>query len=250
MKKILENFLKNNKEDIEYLSKNYEKVITACAEINKSWSRTLAGSNGLLYYKNFEEPDMHNRFNAEWGCIRGIPSGWHKSSAEEFDNKFKEVIEKDFNIEQFDKISNEMFKKTNELKENIITEAYKINIDSEDLQKIEEFKIGQNPKDFIADLISGSFQSRDSQAMMEGRACPMHLYYEGTAQGARSIIEGLKNFDILLDRIFIKSSIKNNSELNNMDNFNKEILDKTEKLYKNGHYDQAVETGLKLLRID
>lgn len=251
MKEIVEKFLKNNQKDIEYLSKNSEKVIITCAEINKSWSRTLAGSNGLLYYKNFEEPDMRNRFNTEWGCIHRIPDGWHKSSDEEFDNKFKESIEKDFDIKNFDKISNDIFKEVGKLKEDILTEAYRLDIKDDDLEKIKEIEIGKNPKDFIAKLVSGVIQTRDSQAIMEGRAIPTHLYYQGTAQGARSIIDGLEKLETTLERIEIKSSNNTKPMLNKdntLNNLNNEISKKAKKLYKDGHYDQAVEAGFKVVR--
>ena len=49
------------------------------------------GYHNSLYYRNFDKPDLQNRFNVEWGCLMGFPDGWRERQPEEVQARIEEL---------------------------------------------------------------------------------------------------------------------------------------------------------------
>jgi hypothetical protein len=53
-----------------------EVMWKAGVSVGESWSGSSFGYHSDLHYGQFERPPFRSRFSVEWGCIKGIPSGW------------------------------------------------------------------------------------------------------------------------------------------------------------------------------
>ena len=44
-----------------------------------------------MYFRDFQAPEFDERFNGEWGAIRGMPPGWVEKQPEEVRRRIEEL---------------------------------------------------------------------------------------------------------------------------------------------------------------
>ena len=231
---------------------------TACAKIQTSWSGSFAGWHGSLYYRDYQRPDINNMFSGEWGGIHGIPDGWAERSPEEVTKAIDDSIGNDFKVKEFEvKVKNlrasfESIK--NELV--ILFSAYpfdkKTEKEKELYAQVEKHGFGKSHGYFCSELRPKRIMTRDSEALQQGIANPVWLYYEGVSLEANSIIESGRNFIGLVDRLVRQLELKNEAKdqvvASDLKGLHSEIFAKCDKLYESCSYPEAVEKGFKVVR--
>jgi len=205
------------------------KIIKACGEIEKSWSNSFAGYHGLLYYKDFQEPTIYQRFSPEWGCIRGVPNGWNKKTADEVRKKIEELIGDNFSLISFENKKKDLAEEFKKIKTEILVvlSSFELNDDMTQEKKlllqIENCELTKTLSHFMNKLIPGTIMTRDSRALTEGICIPTHTYYIGVSQLVKDISENIKNLLNITDRLVRQLEIK----------FLKQEIKKSEKSYWN-----------------
>lgn len=215
IKPLIKEFDQNISPRLKLLEKNAEKLINACNEVDKSFSGSFAGWHGSMYFKDFQTPQLNQRFSGEWGGINGIPNGWEKKEAEEVKGEIERRMSADFsiNIDDLEKeataIKEESKKILNEVK--IAFSSINLNEipkEKELFDKIEKIEFGRDKAYFINKHIPKTLMTRDRGALMEGICIASHKYYLGLGQSFIDISEAIKNFLQLVDQLFRQIEMK------------------------------------------
>jgi len=178
-----------------------EKVVSACNNIDNSWSGSDLVGHADLFYGNFDTPPYEKRFSIEWGLIHGIPDGWNKKSNDEVLQK----IEKDSgaNIEDLDNKADSIANKFERLRKGTI--IYFSTFSKEASEEIENF-ILHTKIDVFNQYWNKQIITRDREALFSGRQVPTHKYYWATASFITGITEQIDEFLYLIDKITAQHS--------------------------------------------
>lgn len=196
------------KERLSGLKKQCDRLFEAAAGLSNSWSGSWLGYHSELYYGDFVNPRLSDRFDPEWGGIHGIPSGWHPRKAEEVKERIEVLSSANFDAAESD--TKDLLTIANDLQNEIIIELSTLQasagFDKEKalLDKIEQFQWGQSGKkigEYIDAHTPGSFRTRDSSAGAQGARVPACLYYEAAAQEYRSRCAAVEEFLKLSQRL-------------------------------------------------
>ncbi len=206
-----------------------DKIIKACGEVEKTWSNSFAGYHGLLYYKDFQEPTIHQRFSPEWGGINGIPDGWNKKTADEVRKKIEELTGNSFSLISFESKKKDLVEEFKKIKTEILVILSSFELNDEMIQEkklllqIENCELTKTLGYFMKKLIPRTIMTRDSRALAEGICTPTHTYYIGVSQLVKDVSESIKNLLNITDRLVRQLEIK----------FLKQEIKKSEKSYWN-----------------
>lgn len=201
---------------IEKLISVAEKINKACDEISKSWSNSFAGYHGRLYYKDFEEPSLHNRFNTEWGCVNGLPDGWNEKNPEVVKQKIEELVDEDISLTQLEIDEKKLSEEFIEIQREMLILFSTFSFKDEDIQEkkllseIEEFKFSKKLGHFMKKMMPRSIRTRDSRAINEGICQPSHIYYKAVALLIINTCNSIKIFLKTADRLTRQLEIKHN----------------------------------------
>ncbi len=260
-KKLINEFKGKYKDKTKEISDQSEKLKEACGKIERSWSGSFAGWHGSMYFRDFQIPSIHKRFNGEWGGINGVPEGWEEKQPEEVREKIEELVDNKFSAEKFEKVLKKLREEANQLKDEVAIafSAFNFNAHTEkerDLfSRIENFEFGKTKDEFINDKLPKTITSRDSEAIRQGICVASWLYYRGVALEAKSIYEAVNTFFGLVNGLVrrleqksdtdVKAIFAKNDQLNNL---HSEIYNKCFDLYQKGVYAEAVEKSFKIVR--
>lgn len=183
-----------------------EKVTKTCNEIGQSWSGSFAGYHGKLYFKNFEIPKIHERFNVEWGGIHGIPNGWDSKEVEVVKQEIINRVSKNFSLDAFEHDEQELIQKAKSALHEITIEFSAFNLENHQKEKtlfeqIENFEFGKGKNYFLRILLPTSLIGRDKEASMQGIYLPTHIYYLGLAKSINDTCNSVTDFINLIDRL-------------------------------------------------
>lgn len=208
--KTLTEFKAKHARDLEIIRSTSESLRKACAEIERSWSRSFAGWHGTMYFRNFEIPSVYERFNGEWGGINGIPPGWEEKQPEEVQQKIEQLVENSFSVDKLDEDIKKLRKEADTLKSELdllfgsLDLARLSSKEKKTLEGIETFSFGKTKGEFIRDGLPKTLMSRDSEALRQGTCVPAWLYYDGVACEGITLTEAITNFIGVAERV-IKS---------------------------------------------
>ena len=196
----IKNEFKKLLEQIDKFTGPTEKVISACDNINNSWSGSDLVGHADLFYGNFDAPSHGKRFSIEWGLTHGVPDGWNKKSNDEVLQK----IESDSgtNLKDLDNNADLIAAKFEKLrKETIINFS---GFSKEASEEIEKFNL-QTKIDIFNQYWKRQIMTRDSEALFAGRQVPTHKYYWATVSFIIGITEQIEEFLYLVDKIIAQN---------------------------------------------
>ncbi|MFA5842342.1 MAG: hypothetical protein WC882_01540 [Candidatus Gracilibacteria bacterium] len=215
IKLLIKEFDHNISPRLKLLAENAKKLINVCNEVDKSFSGSFAGWHGHMYFKDFQTPQLNQRFSGEWGGINGIPNGWVKKEAKEVKEEIERRMSADFSI-KIDDLEKEATAMKEESKKNLneVKIAFssinlnKIPKEKELFDKIEKIEFGRDKAYFINKHIPKKLMTRDQGALMEGVCIASHKYYLGLGQSFIDISESIKSFLQLVDQLLRQTEMK------------------------------------------
>lgn len=195
------------------LKRDSEALIQACNKIEKSWSGSFAGWHGRMYFKNFEKPQLQERFSGEWGGIHGIPDVWQEKDSEEVKSVLEKMVSEDFSIDVLEKEAKALQQNAEQIKNELVITLSAINLssfpDEQTLKtEVENIKFGKGKNHFINKYIPKSLMTRDQGALMEGICIPSHTYYLGLAQSVIDTCGSVEHLVQLVDRLIRQIELK------------------------------------------
>ena len=167
------------------------------------------GHHTMLYFGDLEKPNLNQRFNVEWGILRGIRPGWREWTVDELSSRIQKAssIEAEALKSQYEVfVSNE-----EQLRDEIVIALAQVHT-AQDLLKVKELLAeveatvfdNSEEKRYIAAFIDACPRmTRDVEAISAGRRLPAHTYYEALAhhiQMGCKTAEGLWRSEKLLLR--------------------------------------------------
>lgn len=211
---ILLALLVNYHAEIQGLENSVEKISKACDIVGRSWSNSFAGYHGLLYFLEFNEPELNSRFSSEWGGTMGIPNGWVKKTSDQVREKIEQLSGEDIKIEDIKKACKEIVEKIKDLHQEILIQLSAIDKSKIDLQEndlINQVSLYEFEKKlgfFMKKMMPNQIVTRDSGALMEGICTPSHLYYKGVALQVIDSIKSIYDFTKLISRLIRQLKMK------------------------------------------
>lgn len=186
---------------------NLEKAVY---EVGKSWSGSFIGYHANVYYKDFICPPAKAHFSVEWGLdhsshIQGTVGDWQRYTSEDIENEIlnRENIIDLTNLMMISKKTSDFFedKKTEILS---IISTYLTPKDDKflnSLQKQIEDLIIDNEKKILQPMLpTTQFQTRDSEAAMQGSKIPKHLEILAKILSINLPFERCKNLSSLANK--------------------------------------------------
>ena len=203
LQRELYNFNKDIKQVLVY-KRDLISLLDIITEIRESWSGSWIGYHADLYYKNFEQPPVNERFDSEWGLRDRYQPYWvEKTYADVI-----RAIEKKYQGTSLNKIETSLNKIQ---KEDVHTSVCsdlsfirtfdKFDKEIEILEEIENIKWKFSEGDIIRRLRPTIYGTRDSFAMSQGLRVPPHIQYESKILRLLSFIKSLENFVKLTNRL-------------------------------------------------
>jgi hypothetical protein len=187
IKQLISKFETEHTSILNKLISESDKVLEVCDKIDRSWSRSFAGYHGLLYFNDFQEPEIKELFNSEWGGIKGIPKGWNKKKPEEVKSKIEQLVGNKFSLDHFEDEAQKLTDNISVIHTEILilfsSFIFADNMDQEKelLSKIGNFEFDKGKESFINKMIPNQIITRDTKALFGGTCIPTHLYYRGVA---------------------------------------------------------------------
>jgi len=210
IKKLITDFSASNKALIDQLEDQSEKASDICNKLDRSWSGFPYGDNAYYYYENFLPPPSGSSWNIEWGLHYGVKEGWVFLQGDEIKKKIEKTVGNSFTIKQYNKDGDALLAAAVLLKENILIELSTFEFDEKMVKEkelysaIEAFSLGdidQLRADYInGSRAMGSFTSRDSKALMQGRVIPSHITSAAGVYAVRQVLENITKFIALTER--------------------------------------------------
>jgi len=188
-----------------------KKITSVCSMIGKSWSGSSFVPHAKLFFTDFKEPKVSQRFNIEWGLIYGLPDGWEEKNDEEI----REKIEKDsgVSLDKLKEISVELENGFTDIQREAVLFLSENNYPGPDIEKIEKYTI-QSATDIFNSIFPTKFMTRDSGAAMTGYYVVPHIYYDAIARYVSNFSNEFKGFSFELEKALSKNNLTKNSDDN------------------------------------
>jgi len=170
-----------------------KKLDLSIPEILDSWSGSWFGYQSKLYYGNFENPPIQDKFSVEWGRINGFSNKWKERKSEEVKIELEKIsqvsideLEREYKsliniVEDFYDETSLVIKTDEEMQSQIAQENL-----LEGQKKLKQGEIGIK---LLKARQPANFMSRDTEAISEGILTPAVLYYESFAKEILSNVE-------------------------------------------------------------
>jgi hypothetical protein len=158
------------------------KIAAAAHLVSQSWSESCFGPHALLYFRDFEKPNYHNRFNVEWGLLEGMPPGWAERTVDEVKSRINALSGVD--AEEVDEALQQFAERASQIKEDLLLELVPVSRISgteralfTEIESIQWNRKEQN--EHVAGIINAcSNMTRDFASISAPRRYPIHPYYE------------------------------------------------------------------------
>ncbi len=216
LEKKVQDFCTNTYPKLEVVAINSSKVAAACKLVDKSWSQSTLGSHATLYFRNFEEPNLRNRFNIEWGLSRGMPAGWHDRSEDQVKSKIHEISGLDISLDAYIDQCKEAEKLIEDFQQDILSNLETITVPTElnlNYKKISEFKLGSWASQ-INSYLRGNIMTRDREAVSSGKRIPSHLSLLAHSQHFSNVLIKTKDLIKTITRLIQQLETKNLGDSN------------------------------------
>lgn len=213
LRALIERFATNHKPKFDLFKSTLNRYLENVSKLEDSFSGSWIGFHALMYFRNFEKPDLGEMFNIEWGSINGIKPGWEQRSYEDITDYVE--VEK-LKLNDIQKNLDQTIEKAEDLKTNISTELSFIKgvdalkNESDVLDKIEQIQWGSNAQSFIDALKPGSMMSRDRLAVSQGLKIPPHIRYQAGVMSALSTISSIEDFIKMSTKLIRQVEIQQN----------------------------------------
>lgn len=200
--------LEDLKNRVENKDNEVKEIINSCHGIGKSWSGSSLVGHAKFYYKNFEEPDVYNKFSIEWGLINGVPDGWEEKSSEVVRQKIESIS--GFDLEKLRDFATKIEQDFIDLQRDVILTLSDIGL--KNIDKVENFSF-QSATDYFNSIFPRKFMTRDSESATGNYIVP-HIYYESIALFVKNFPEDIKSFLFEIKKIIKTTNLK---EINSID---------------------------------
>jgi uncharacterized protein (TIGR02391 family) len=255
IEQLLSDFKEKYAAGLDELYRNGEKLHEASERISRSWSGSFAGWHGSMYFRDFQVPSIHERFNGEWGGLNGLPAGWQEKQPEAVRAKIEAMVGDKFSIDDFERSIATLRDDLQNLRVEILDAASHESLgqrESELLKEIQSSVQGKPKSEFIQQGLPNTMMSRDTEALRQGMCVPAWLYYEAVGLSARSLVDATKGAFRLTER-FLKltqtiTSTRPAPPSDSIKGLHPEIYQKCSQLFEQRAYPEAVEKGFKVVR--
>lgn len=195
---------------IENSTVSARKVISACNNINASWSGSDLVGHADYFYENYDIPPNNKRFSIEWGLINGVPEGWCEKDSNEVLQKIEN--ESDVSLKNLDELADSITSEFEKLRKQAIINFSEIS--KEAALEIEKFNL-RTKTDIFNQYWKRQIATRDSEALWAGRKIPTHKYYNATASFLIGASEQLNDFTYLIDKVIAQNKSGKQGSLGN-----------------------------------
>jgi hypothetical protein len=191
-------------EKLEALRQQQAALRDAIEAVHESWSQSNIGYHAELYFREFERPNLGQRFDPEWGGIDGIPEGWHDRTRAEIEAHIE--AQAGASIAEFVTAVDVEVRAARELTEDVEIASAPIRSLS-GLEREKALLDALVAVDFApaAPITIHGGMSRDSMAIAQGgRAAPHQLAYQPARRAIRALEaadDALKDADRLARQI-------------------------------------------------
>ncbi|MDP1720763.1 MAG: TIGR02391 family protein [Candidatus Nanopelagicaceae bacterium] len=246
---------------IETVLEKSKQVKLACAAIERSWSGSFAGWHGSMYFRNFDTPNVDQRFSGDWGNIYGIPDGWVVRQPEEVQVAIEALIGEDFSAEEFEEEVNLLKKNAAQLHEDIVDLLSTVDLSRVTgnaivlVDEVNDYSFGEAKTAAIRAHFSRTLVSRDTEALRQGIYTPPWLYFEVVAADCVAVCNEIREFIHVVNRMVrLLNSAREPSDVRvvmdrvTLISLHPEIYAKCDALFEHGAFPEAVEKGFKIVR--
>lgn len=189
------------------LTERAQFLFRACHQVGQSWSGSAFGYHWNLYYEDFEELPLGNRFSVEWGGIHGLPHGWRPRNPEDVRARIQDLAGFD-PVALEGELGNFVRGPKHLLNELLIALAPlhdlpTLSAEKKLLDRLEQWdwRDDAGNKCVASDVNAFPHGTRDSAAFMEGFRLPTHTHYAGDAAQAKGYVEAVDEFWDLSKRL-------------------------------------------------
>ena len=213
LKQLTSSFKENNKDVFIKIKEESERLYDVCLKIDVSWSGSPFGHHAYHYYNRFLPPPSNERWSIEWGTVNGVPQGWNYLQGDQVKDEIESQMGSGFTIRKYSKEYEELLDRTISFKDDVLMElSEKNNLGEETFESIKNFDLGDidalRAECINSNRVMGSFMSRDSEALSGGRIIPSHITTLAGVYAARNILEKIKSFSNLVEKIIKQISKK------------------------------------------
>jgi uncharacterized protein (TIGR02391 family) len=251
-------FSQKHKAELKAILSGSDKLLAACSNIEQAWSGSFAGWHGRMYYRDFQKPDLRQRFSGEWGSINGIPEGWVEKDTPALTKQIDKLVGGKFSVIAFE-AKVKMFRAAlDDLRSEVGVSLSLLDLETMPKERqladqIETFLFGKTKNDYVKDHLPTTLMTRDMEALRQGICIPGHLYYEAVAYEGKTTAERFEEYMKLISRLLKQFQMRMVSQPSNdtpgtLYGLHPDVISKCSGLYKPGSYAEAVEKSFKIVR--
>jgi len=199
------------------------QLLDAVHKVASSHSGSNFGYHGVLYYRDFQVPQLGSMFSVEWGGIDGIPPGWTKREPDEVRLRIETIASQTFAAVE-ETIQKPMDSAKQLQREILIQLAplYQLpdgNREKQLLQGLEQFDWKDAAEsDYVNAALKGyPRMTRDSGAISQGVMLTSHDCYGASATQVLKSCEAIEEFWTSADRLVRQLEVVGSSILISQD---------------------------------
>lgn len=188
------------------------RLRSAVNDLGRAWSRSWVGWHASMYFGDFDEPDLGESFDGEWGQFG---PGWRKRTVDDVQAEVERRAHA--TLDAFARSVNDLRQRAEPMRRRVVASLLPIcdhlglEREAAEVAALAEKRWTIPPGDFLQMLAPGQIMSRDSQAVHEGMGTPPHLSVETVIASGQATLAAIRAFleegPALADRVLNRAEL-------------------------------------------